>query len=212
MKRRMEAVDESCRPCKGGMGLEVLGRDLDWLFHHKSSSHIKLSERLLAKSLLREYCLCRGVPEFVFVRGILRGGDKCFWGGQCVLGEAAGLSPSMASKVLNLRYHFSEADFTASLDQSGSCLAAQEIEQTFRTKFVSSVRSERRGPAPESMRGGSNGTETTGSPISKRRKITDRLPTGASLYNALLAQGLAEVRFGEIGKFFQREALSRTSI
>ena len=74
-------------------------RDLDWLLHHPSSSHLKLCERLLIKSLLREHCLCRGIPEFLFVHGLLRGKDKAFWAGKCVLGEATGLSPGMAAKV-----------------------------------------------------------------------------------------------------------------
>lgn len=76
-----------------------IARDLDWLLHHPASSHLKLSERLLIKSLLREYCLCRGIPEFVFVQGVLRGKDETFWGGKCALGPATGLSPGMAAKV-----------------------------------------------------------------------------------------------------------------
>ena len=76
-----------------------MARDLDWILHHPASSHLKLSERLLIKSLLREYCLCRGIPEFVFVQGLLRGKDKAFWGGKCALGAATGLSPGMAAKV-----------------------------------------------------------------------------------------------------------------
>ena len=134
------------------------------------------------------------------------------------------LTLSSLTRSANLRFRFTSADFASPPTESGSCAAAREIEATFRTKFAKSAQpgaqqgddggddglddeSKGKGKGKSKDKGEGGERDSDGAPPAKRRRLEyssssgGPMPSGAGLYDRLLAAGLAEVRFGEIGGF-----------